>query len=146
MRRSCNRRRRDPAKLRTKIARCATLTQQAEKTISCSPTAWISQTAGRLFHSRHRFESASVTNSPPAALTPRNYPAGVSIVKRSARGAASAPARLSVADIEHWLLHDAALEREMLLTFESFIWRMVAAGLPIDRASLHIGTLHPQLL
>jgi adenylate cyclase len=67
-------------------------------------------------------------------------------VKRSARGAASAPARLSVADIEHWLLHDAALEREMLLTFESFIWRMVAAGLPIDRASLHIGTLHPQLL
>ena len=84
-----------------------------------------------------------MTNSQPQ---PRSYPAGVTLVKRSARGPAAAPVQLSVADIEQWLLQEAVLEREMLLVLESFYWRMVSAGLPIDRASLHIGTLHPQLL
>jgi adenylate cyclase len=77
---------------------------------------------------------------------PRQYASTVTLVRRSARGAAAAPATCTVADIEHWLLHEAARESEMLLLFESFAWRMVAAGLPIDRASAHIGTLHPQLL
>ena len=67
------------------------------------------------------------------------------VVMHSARGAACAPQELSVAQIEHWLLHDAGKERELLLLFESFLWRMVAAGLPIDRAGLYIGTLHPLL-
>lgn len=86
-----------------------------------------------------------MTNNDPAVAT-RNYPAGVHIIKRSARGTASAPTVTTVPDIEHWLLHDAVAERDLLLTYESFIWRMVAAGIPIGRASLHIGTLHPQLL
>ncbi len=58
----------------------------------------------------------------------------------------AAPASLTVADLEHWLLREAARETEMVLLFESFVWRMVAAGLPLDRASVHIGTLHPQLI
>jgi len=33
----------------------------------------------------------------------------------------------------------------MLTLFERFVWRLVAASLPLDRASLHIGTLHPQI-
>ncbi len=76
----------------------------------------------------------------------RSYPRGVTVVRRSARGAASAPESNSLADIEAWLLRGAARETEMLLVLESFVWRMVAAGLPLDRVSLHIGTLHPQLL
>jgi len=67
-------------------------------------------------------------------------------VRRSSRGAASAPTTASFADITAWLLKGAARETEMLLLFESFIWRLIAAGIPLDRASLHIGTLHPQLL
>ena len=67
-------------------------------------------------------------------------------MRRSSRGAASAPATGSFADITAWLLKGAARETEMLLLFESFIWRLIAAGIPLDRASLHIGTLHPQLL
>jgi adenylate cyclase len=78
--------------------------------------------------------------------SPRNYPDGVTVIKRSARGPGCAPAESSYAEIEHWLLYDAGGERELLLTYEAFLWRMVAAGLPLDRASLHIGTLHPQLL
>ncbi len=81
-----------------------------------------------------------------SALIPRNYPAGVQVVRRSARGAASAPADQTIEDIAHWLLNGATAERELLLTYESFLWRMVAAGIPLDRTSLHIGTLHPQLL
>lgn len=67
-------------------------------------------------------------------------------MRRSSRGAASAPTTASFADITAWLLKGAARETEMLLLFESFIWRLIAAGIPLDRASLHIGTLHPQLL
>ncbi|HWV97205.1 MAG TPA: adenylate/guanylate cyclase domain-containing protein [Xanthobacteraceae bacterium] len=67
-------------------------------------------------------------------------------MRRSSRGAASAPTTGSFADITAWLLKGAARETEMLLLFESFIWRLIAAGIPLDRASLHIGTLHPQLL
>ena len=59
---------------------------------------------------------------------------------------AAAPASCTVADLEHWLLRDAARETEMVLLFESLVWRMVAAGLPLDRASVHMGTLHPQLI
>ena len=34
---------------------------------------------------------------------------------------------------------------DLLQLFELLVWRLVAAGLPLDRASLHVGTLHPQL-
>ena len=77
---------------------------------------------------------------------PRHYPSGVTLVRRSARGAASAPAQTSYAAIEDWLLHEAARERDMLVFLESFVWRLRAAGAPIDRMTLHIGTLHPQLI
>jgi adenylate cyclase len=77
---------------------------------------------------------------------PRHYPAAVTVVRRSARGPAAAPAQTDMAAIEHWLLHEAGRDRDLLAFVESFIWRLVAAGLPLDRFSLHIGTLHPQLI
>jgi adenylate cyclase len=77
---------------------------------------------------------------------PRRYPPAVTLVRRSARGIAAAPPNTTFADIEHWLLHEATREKDLLLFFESFLWRVVVAGVPIDRVSLHIGTLHPQLI
>lgn len=50
-----------------------------------------------------------------------------------------------MASIETWLLDEAMGDDDLLSLFESFIWRLLAAGLPLDRASLHVGTLHPQL-
>jgi len=79
-------------------------------------------------------------------LLPRTLPAGVTAVRSSARGAAAAPPHNSFAEIETWLLKEAAREPELMLVLESFIWRLIAAGLPLDRVSLHIRTLHPQLL
>jgi adenylate cyclase len=96
---------------------------------------------------RHfRVRRVTATSEPVSSQDPRSYPAGVTLVKRSARGAASAPDKVTIAEIEEWLLHGATLENDMLTLMESFIWRMIASGLPIDRASLHITTLHPQLL
>jgi len=76
----------------------------------------------------------------------RVYPPGVTVIQRSQRGAACAPATATIEELQRWLLLEAAGERELLLTFEALMWRMNAAGLPIHRATLHIGTLHPQLL
>lgn len=76
---------------------------------------------------------------------PRKYPPAVTFMRRAARGASAAPKRSSVAEIEAWLLGPATREDDLLLLFESLIWNLVASGLPLDRASLHVGTLHPQL-
>jgi adenylate cyclase len=78
--------------------------------------------------------------------SPRKYPPAVSLIRRSSRGAASGLAAKSYADIELWLLEQALAETDLLLLFESFAWRLVAAGLSLDRASLHVGTLHPELI
>jgi|SRR5947199_8726161 len=77
---------------------------------------------------------------------PRSYVAGVSLVRRAANGITAAPQGTTLADIEHWLLHEATRERDWLAFLESFIWRLVVAGLPIDRVTLHMGTLHPLLV
>ena len=80
----------------------------------------------------------------PADPSPRSYPAMVELLRRGRLD----PARLgswSVADVEGWLLDEAVGEDDLLMLYQGFVWRLVAAGLPIVRASLHVGTLHPQL-
>ena len=76
---------------------------------------------------------------------PRTYPASVSLHRRADGGPAVARGTSSIADVESWLLTDALGEEDVLPFFEQLCWRLVAAGLPLDRASLHVGTLHPQL-
>ena len=76
--------------------------------------------------------------------SPRSYPAMVSLLRRGAFdrraiGSQTLPA------IRNWLLGEAVAESDLLDLFQSFLWRLVAAGMPLDRASLHVGTLHPQL-
>jgi adenylate cyclase len=77
---------------------------------------------------------------------PRRYSADVSLIRRSARGPAAAPLRNSPDEIEEWLLDGAMREHDMLALFEQLAWRLAAASLPVDRLSLHIGTLHPQII
>jgi len=75
---------------------------------------------------------------------PRSYPPMVSLLRRG-RFDPRLPASQTSAMVADWLLGDASAETDLLELFQSFIWRIVAAGLPVDRASLHAGTLHPQL-
>lgn len=89
-------------------------------------------------------ETMAVTSTPldPA---PRAYSPGVTVIRRAERGGEAAPQQTSIREIESWLLGPAIGENDLLFLFESLVWRLVAADLPLDRASLHVGTLHPQL-
>jgi len=84
---------------------------------------------------------------PPIYLdpAPRSYPDFVHLLGRASRGEAAAGTTSTFADLENWLLGEAINETDMLSLTESLAWRMVAAGLPIVRATIHVGTLHPQL-
>src|SRR5262245_47886408 len=77
---------------------------------------------------------------------PRKYPPFITLLRRAARGPSAAPGQTSADEIEAWLLREALREDDMLPLYESLVWRLVAAGLPLDRSSVHVGTLHPQLM
>lgn len=77
--------------------------------------------------------------------SPRSYPPFVTLLRRAEGGRAAAPARSTAGEVESWLLGEAVEQDDLLPLFESLVWRLVAAGVPLDRASLHVGTLHPQL-
>lgn len=81
----------------------------------------------------------------PIDPAPRTYPPFVALQRRSARRWEAAPGQSGFEAIEAWLLGDAAAQDDTLPCFEQLVWRLVAAGLPLDRASLHVGTLHPQI-
>lgn len=78
--------------------------------------------------------------------SPREYPDLVTLVRRSERDPIAALPATTCAEIRTWLLCDAIGEENLLPLFESLVWRMVAAGLPVDRVTIHVGTLHPELL
>jgi adenylate cyclase len=85
-------------------------------------------------------------NRHPIDPAPRHYPPSVTLLRRAGRGRAAAPERLSVAQIESWLLADAVRIPDLIELFETLVWSLVVSGMPLDRASLHVGTLHPQLI
>ncbi len=72
----------------------------------------------------------------------RRYAPGVRLVRRHAGPVADAGADTT---IEAWLLGAAIGEDDLLLLFRALVDRLLARGYPLDRASLHIGTLHPDL-
>ncbi|MEL6747090.1 MAG: adenylate/guanylate cyclase domain-containing protein [Pseudomonadota bacterium] len=76
---------------------------------------------------------------------PRTYPSSVALLKRSARRPDDDASTSTMMDVQSWLLTKALAIDDLLTLFEEFNWRLVATGLKLDRATLHIGTLHPQL-
>ncbi len=74
----------------------------------------------------------------------RRYPDFVTLLRRRADGPLR-PEPTTTAAVEAWLLHEALSERDLLALFHAFVLQLGAAGLPLYRASLHVGTLHPQL-
>lgn len=76
---------------------------------------------------------------------PRSYARFVTVHRRARRGPSCAPKTTTAAEIEDWLIRDAPKITDFLSLSEEFFWRIVASGAPLNRASLHVGTLHPQL-
>ena len=54
------------------------------------------------------------------------------------------PPRGTVEDVTRWLLGPARDMEKGIDAFDEFCWRVVGTGLPIARASVHVGTLDPQ--
>jgi len=89
-------------------------------------------------------EKACPAMTPPDPA-PRRYPPFVTLVRRSSGGRDRIPPGQTPEAIETWLLGPAMAGEDLLTLFEELAWRLVGAGLPLARASLHTGTLHPQL-
>ena len=87
--------------------------------------------------------ASSFRANDPIDPAPRRYAAAVTLMRRTSLDPASLGAQ-TLDDVERWLLGEATAQSDLLMLFQSFVWRMVAAGIPIERASLHVGTLHPQ--
>src|SRR5271168_1919943 len=62
------------------------------------------------------------------------------------RAAAERPTHDTIEGIANWLTADARRAESFLHMFDELAWRLRAAGIPLLRASLHSGTLHPQFL
>ena len=75
---------------------------------------------------------------------PRAYASSVTILRRETLDH-QALAPKTLAQVEDWLLCEAVNETDLLALFQAFVVRLTAAGLPVHRANLHVGTLHPQL-
>jgi len=75
---------------------------------------------------------------PPAAS---EYPSDVQPIRQIPISKPDAPA-----ETLDWLTSGAAKQGGLAELLDGAITRLVAAGVPIERATLHMGTLHPQLI
>jgi adenylate cyclase len=60
------------------------------------------------------------------------------------RPVAERPTHDTIVGISRWLSGDARRVNSMIHTFDELGWRLLAAGLPLLRVSVHSATLHPQ--
>ncbi|MGA8693493.1 MAG: hypothetical protein WB689_06530 [Xanthobacteraceae bacterium] len=56
------------------------------------------------------------------------------------------PTHDSINGIADWMIGSARRITSGVAAIDEFSWRLYAAGLPLLRVSLHVGTVHPQYL
>ena len=78
-------------------------------------------------------------------LTERHYAPFVNVLRRHHRGPACAPDETTLEEACDWLLRDGLRYEDFAKLYEELVWRGIASGAPISRATVHVGTLHPQL-
>jgi adenylate cyclase len=74
----------------------------------------------------------------------QNRPAGIHGRRRFKRPEPTRPKTASLATIKAWLRGPAHAVGSPIKLVDGLCWRMVAAGLPIDRAGITVALLHPQ--
>jgi adenylate cyclase len=62
------------------------------------------------------------------------------------RQPADRPTHATIASITDWLMGSAIKQASGARVIDEFAWRLLAAGFPLLRTTLHSGTLHPQFL
>ena len=83
-----------------------------------------------------------------ASRQPRSsafLPEHIRVVGRMTRPPKRRPVHDTIDNIADWLLEWRQLS-EGIASFDEFAWRLVAAGMPLLRVTLHTATLHPQFL
>lgn len=85
--------------------------------------------------------TAANVQAPAGAIDPYIHTA--EIVERPP---AERPVRDSIGAIGDWLIGPALQIATSAQAFDEFAWRMLAAGVPLARLTVHSGTLHPQFL
>jgi adenylate cyclase len=83
-----------------------------------------------------------------ASRQPRSsafLPEHIRVVGRMTRPPERRPVHDTLDNIADWLLEWRELS-EGIVSFDEFAWRLVAAGMPLLRVTLHTATLHPQFL
>jgi adenylate cyclase len=83
-----------------------------------------------------------------ASRQPRSsafLPEHIRVVGRMTRPPERRPVHDTIDNIADWLLEWRQLS-EGIANFDEFAWRLVAAGMPLIRVTLHTATLHPQFL
>ncbi|MGF1562572.1 MAG: adenylate/guanylate cyclase domain-containing protein [Geminicoccaceae bacterium] len=76
---------------------------------------------------------------------PKTYPPFVTLLRRRKADDVDL-GRIDSAALTEWLLTGAIAADDMLDLFRGFVVHLLAAGFPLDRTTLHVGTLHPQIL
>ncbi len=75
----------------------------------------------------------------------RRYAPFVNVLRRHHRGPDCAPAETNLQETREWLVRDGLRYTNFAVLYEELVWRIIASGAPISRATVHVGTLHPQL-
>jgi len=82
--------------------------------------------------------------APRAASRPPRAPMSreqIVIQEVVARAPEDRPARDTVDEIAEWLVGPARHIASGVASFDEFAWRLLAAGLPLLRVTLHVGTI-----
>ena len=80
---------------------------------------------------------------PPFVSLDRQLVPTIEVIERPP---AERPTHDTLVAIAEWLVGPARRVPSGLRAFDEFSWRMLAAGLPLFRVTLHVSTLHPQYL
>ena len=90
----------------------------------------------------HLKYSQSIAHKAPAPMSREH----IVIQEVVARPPEDRPAHDIVDGIAEWLVGPARHIVSGVASFDEFAWRLLAAGLPLLRVTLHVGTIHPQFL
>jgi adenylate cyclase len=91
--------------------------------------------------------SAPLSSTDPTPLPRGALPREHIVLRQTiARPPAERPAHDTIAGIAEWLVGSARHIMPGAAAIDELAWRLLAAGLPLLRLTLHVGTVHPQFL
>ena len=82
----------------------------------------------------------------PSEIAPTPETGPLTIVRSFVRPSARRPAGGTFGEIVDWVLGPAREIADTAELFDELCWRLVAAGLPLARSTLHMRTIHPLFL